>query len=41
MIVGGALLALSEDFASGVWLTLIGWFVAAAAGAETDGVAAG
>ena len=41
MIVGGALLALYEDFASGLWLSLIGWFVAAAAAAETETSAGG
>jgi Zn-dependent protease len=36
MIVGGVLLALYDDFASGLWLMLIGWFVAAGASAETE-----
>ena len=36
MIAGGVLLALYEDFTSGLWLSLIGWFVAAAAAAETE-----
>jgi predicted transcriptional regulator len=36
MIVGGVLLAIYDDFASGFWLTLIGWFVAAGAAAETE-----
>ena len=40
MIVGGALLALYGDFAGGLWLSLIGWFVASAAAAETEASAA-
>lgn len=34
MVAGGALIALDGDVASGVWLALIGWFVAAAAAGE-------
>lgn len=40
IIVGGALTAVFVDLASGIWLALIGWFLVAAAGAETDTVAA-
>jgi CBS domain-containing protein len=40
MVVGGAVMALSVDLASGLWLALIGWFLVAAAGAETETVTA-
>jgi Zn-dependent protease/CBS domain-containing protein len=40
MIVGGTLMALFVELASGLWLALIGWFLVTAAGAETGTVAA-
>jgi CBS domain-containing protein len=36
MIAGGVVLALYGNFASGLWLALVGWFVAGAAAAETE-----
>lgn len=35
MVAGGIMIAVDVDVASGLWLALIGWFVAAAAAAET------
>jgi Zn-dependent protease len=40
MIALGAAIALEVDFVSGVWLSLIGWFVMAAAQAESSTMAA-
>jgi Zn-dependent protease len=36
MVAGGLLIAVDVDLASGLWLALIGWFVASAAAAETE-----
>jgi Zn-dependent protease len=36
MVAGGLLIAVDVDLASGLWLALIGWFVASPAAAETE-----